>query len=364
MKLIRKNRLKDYFCQLAFAAFFVLGANVVSAIPLGKYRQNVGEAKAALEELQEVYYLEDEPAEFAQEVKKIQKLIPATQTVEAADKTPVETDNGWLETELKAVDATDSVDDKLIKLNHIAERLGAIESRLAELENATAAASAKNDDKQILNEILRRAEYQKAAAEKEKSVLQQIIDGVGKWFEDFFRWLFGNRAPVEDQQTPANLPAIGGFLQYVVIALAVAVIGFVLWRFVLPLFGGERPRKRSKRAEPRVILGETLAADETAANLLLEAERLAVSGDVRAAIRKGYIATLCELNDRKLIGLARHKTNRDYLRDIERKRHTIFQPLRLLTNSFEQHWYGEVPASEQDWQEFRGQYAEIVSSEQ
>lgn len=329
------------------------------AIPLEKYRQNIGEAKAALEDLQEVYYLEDEPTEFAQEAKRIQKLIPAVQTVETADKTSLETDNGWLETELKAVDATDSVDDKLVKLNHIAERLGAIENRLAELEKANAAMTAKNDDKQTLNEILRRAEYQKAVPEKDKSVLQQITDGVEQWFKDLFRWMFGDRAPIETEQKPANLPAVGGFLQYIVIALAIAIIGFILWRFVLPLFGGERPRRRSKRKEPRVILGETLAADETAANLLLEAEQLALSGDVRAAIRKGYIATLCELNDRQLLALARHKTNRDYLRDIERKRHTIFQPMRFLTNSFEQHWYGKIPANEQDWQEFREQFTVI-----
>ncbi len=336
-----------------------MGANFVSAISLEKYRQNVGEAKAALEELQEVYYLEDEPTEFAREVKRIQKLIPASQAVEAVDKTLIETDNGWLETELKAVDAMVSVDDKLIKLNHIAERLGAIESRLAELEKTTAAATAKNDDKQTLNEILRRAEYQKATPEEDKSVLQQIIDGIGKWFQDLLRWLFGDRAPIQTEQTPANLPAVGGILQYIVIALAIAVIGFILWRFVLPLFGGERPRRRAQRKAPRVILVETLAADETAANLLLEAERLALSGDVRAAIRKGYIAALCELNDRQLLALARHKTNRDYLRDIERKRHAIFQPMRFLTNSFERHWYGETQANEQDWQEFREQFTVI-----
>ena len=47
-----------------------------------------------------------------------------------------------------------------------------------------------------------------------------------------------------------------------------------------------------------------------------EAETLARQGEIRAAIRKAYIALLVELGDRKIISLAQHKTNRDYLRAV------------------------------------------------
>lgn len=336
-----------------------LCANLAWAISVEQYRKNLAEAKIALENSQGDFLTADEAPDFTGTAKQVERLVPARQTVESADKTSVETDNGWLAAELKAVAATAAVDDKLIKINFIIERIAAIENRLAELKTAQTM-QAKADDKQALNEILRRAEYQKAQPEQEKSVLQRILDGFSKWISDFFRWLFGDRAPTPIENAPApNFSAIGTILQYAVIALAVAIIGFVFWRFVLPLFGDERRARKSKRKEPRVILGETLAADETADNLLLEAERLATSGNVRAAIRKGYIAVLCDLNDRKLLGLARHKTNRDYLRDIERKRQTIFQPMRFLTNSFERHWYGEAEASERDWQEFREQFTII-----
>jgi hypothetical protein len=108
-----------------------------------------------------------------------------------------------------------------------------------------------------------------------------------------------------------------------------------------------------------VILGERLAEHETSRDIFAEAERLAAAGDLRAAIRKGYIAVLCELGDRKVIGLEHHKTNRDYLRDVRKKR-AIHQEMTGLTNSFERHWYGFGEAGESDWTEFRQGYRRVV----
>ena len=102
------------------------------------------------------------------------------------------------------------------------------------------------------------------------------------------------------------------------------------------------------------MLGEQLAPDETAADLLTEAERLARAGDLRGAMRKAYIAVLCELGDRKILRLAPHKTNRDYLRAL-REHARLFQSVQPLTNAYERHWYGLTPASEADWNEFQAQ---------
>jgi hypothetical protein len=99
------------------------------------------------------------------------------------------------------------------------------------------------------------------------------------------------------------------------------------------------------------VLGESVAADETAADLLTEAERLARAGDLRGAMRKAYIAVLCELGDRKILRLAPHKTNRDYLRALSDNAR-LFQTVQPLTNAYERHWYGLIPASETDWREF------------
>src|SRR5262249_6168225 len=104
-----------------------------------------------------------------------------------------------------------------------------------------------------------------------------------------------------------------------------------------------------------------LEPDQSASDLLGEAERLARSGDLRGAIRKAYIALLVELGDRNVISLAQNKTNRDYLRAVYQQR-DLYPKMNDLTNTFETHWYGYKPASEKDWETFRASYREALSS--
>ena len=122
-------------------------------------------------------------------------------------------------------------------------------------------------------------------------------------------------------------------------------------------------RKKKAKREARIVLGERLEPDQTAADLLTQAEALARGGDLRAAIRKAYIALLCELGDRKIVSLAQHKTNRDYLNSI-RDKTNLYTSMRKLTLSFELHWYGFVPAAENDWNDFRNGYRNIVMGDQ
>jgi hypothetical protein len=136
-----------------------------------------------------------------------------------------------------------------------------------------------------------------------------------------------------------------------------AIIVFLVWKF-LPRYLQSRGKKKQKR-EARIVLGERLEPDQTSADLLAQAEALARRGDLRAAIRKAYIAFLCELADRKVISLAQHKTNRDYLNSV-RERAVLHSSMRKLTNSFERHWYGLVPAGENDWLEFRAGYQKAL----
>ena len=138
------------------------------------------------------------------------------------------------------------------------------------------------------------------------------------------------------------------------------MLGFVLYK-LLPLFAPRFRRIVREGREERVILGEKIGEDQSADDLFGEAERLAREGDVRGAIRKGYVALLCELSDRKLIGLARHKTNRDYLRDV-RSRREIYERMNGLTGKFERHWYGGQTARPDDWEEFRQNCGETLKA--
>jgi hypothetical protein len=153
---------------------------------------------------------------------------------------------------------------------------------------------------------------------------------------------------------PGGLQPLSVVLQFVIYGIVIGLVGFLIYKFA-PVIA-ERFRKRGPAdTSSRVILGEQISDAVSASDLFSEAEALARHGDLRAAIRKGYIALLCDLADKKVIGLAAYKTNRDYLRDV-RKRAPLFERVKRATASFERHWYGfrtPVPA---DWEDFIEQY--------
>ena len=120
-----------------------------------------------------------------------------------------------------------------------------------------------------------------------------------------------------------------------------------------------RGPKKKRKEKARIVLGETLEPDQTAFDLLSEAEALARRGELRAAIRRAYIALLVELGDRKVISLAQYKTNRDYLRAM-REIEPLYRNVKQLTDSFEHHWYGLAQASENDWVAFRSGYNQAL----
>ena len=179
--------------------------------------------------------------------------------------------------------------------------------------------------------------------------------------QDFARWL-AKWLPKPRSVDPGRVGFITRIAQIIVIGLATLLILYVL-KTVIVWFSGRsrKPRARKKR-EARIVLGERLEPEATATDLLSEAEALARQGDLRAAIRKAYIALLVELGDRKLISLAHHKTNRDYLNSL-RSVPQLHSRMRGLTESFERHWYGFASATPNDWQDFRASYLAALQTE-
>nr|MDQ3322014.1 DUF4129 domain-containing protein [Acidobacteriota bacterium] len=231
--------------------------------------------------------------------------------------------------------------------------LEAIEQKLNELENPSASSRAKDEDKQKLAEILRREEYLKPE-KPEESLFQKAWQKIKEWLRQMFP------QPKATEPTEANgFESFSLVLQTILYALVLGVAGFLIYRFA-PFLAQKFKRRERKEKSERVILGERLDENETARNLFDEAERLAGAGDLRGAIRKGYIALLCELSDRKIIAPARHKTNRDYLRDV-RKSGELYENMNGLTQNFERHWYGSESIEEKDWNEFKNGYKKVVS---
>jgi Domain of unknown function (DUF4129) len=316
-----------------------------NAASLSNYHERVSSAARSLEVMKNSYTSSEMWSEqqISVTIAQVRQALPAREEV-TLNGTRVYVDNTWLHGGLDVYSRMNHADQQSGQaLERIVERLKALDETLAEIESGKAAASAdKDSNKARLAEILRRAEYNTKPAEEGNSALTRLLTR-------FLRWLlslFPRTKPIQ----PGSALALSRIAQVVVISLSLIAIGFLIWKFAPSYLRGRR-KKKVKR-EARIVLGERLEPDQSAADLLAQAEALARSGDVRAAIRKAYIALLCELGDRKVISLAQHKTNRDYLNAV-RERASLYSAMKRLTQSFEIHWYGLYPAAESDWKDFR-----------
>jgi hypothetical protein len=344
--LCQHNALRFLFAGIAL----ILLAQVVSADPLGDYHKRIRQAITALDSLtqsDENESVETYTARDTQTVASVRTLLPESESLHWSD-TGFSVDNSWLHQELNKYEA-DKTTGRYDQLRRITERLKAIDDRLAEIEKpGSGTIGNKSDQSRKLTEILRRPEY--ARKVEQKNALSRLIERIVKWIQS---WL-PKPAPVSS----GSASVISKTAQVFVIALAVGVLLFVLKLFLPRLLRSKKPKKK-KKDKARIVLGEHLEPDQSALDLLSEAETLARRGELRAAIRKAYIALLVELGDRKVISLAQHKTNRDYLSAV-RQVEPLYGNVKQLTDSFERHWYGLVQATESDWLAFRSAYRQAL----
>jgi hypothetical protein len=352
------RRAFSHFRFFTFSLLFLL-----LVLPFGIYGATLAEYQEKVQQAglltADLLYLDEEdltPAERVtyerERLAELRKTLPATEKVEWQG-TSVEANNRWLQEKLDLYEREKDSSTRSAILIEISERLTSIEQKLNELENPSASNRTKDEDKRKLGEILRREEYQKPEIQ-EKSYFRKLIEKILEWF--------GKKSPRPDiSSSKDSFESVSIYLQILLYAVILGGIGFLIYRFA-PYLASRFNKREKREKKERVILGERIAADESAENIFSEAERLAREGNMRGAIRKGYIALLCELSDRKIIGLSHHKTNRDYLRDV-RKRRELHENMNGLTSNFERHWYGAEEAEEKDWEEFRSGYKKAVSSQ-
>ncbi|MBD0370151.1 MAG: DUF4129 domain-containing protein [Pyrinomonadaceae bacterium] len=351
-----RSPLRGFAGMLCTAFFIIVCAEAALAIPLNDYHEHVRRAIITLGSIgttmqDEEYSFERERSVEAAAIREVRRLLPADETIEWQGGN-LRVDNSWLKEALDNYERLPAGDPRRVEqAARIAERLQAIDERLSETERAGAKTINKEEEKARLAAILRRDEYNRQAPEG--NAITRILKRIREWF----RSLFPRREVTDAPQRESR--AVNSTAQIIVILLSLAVIIFIASRF-LPRFLRRDMRKRKpKKRGPRVVLGEQLSADESSADLLAEAERLAREGHLRAAIRKGYIALLCELHDRKLVRLEQHKTNRDYLRAVQSNQ-TLYEEMKPMTASFENHWYGFTDPTESDWQDFRTRYKKAI----
>lgn len=373
MKATRAKRTTPRFCAttaLAVVALLVAAADARAqtkrAATLAEYRARIERSASSLDALAaltqeaaavrggeswarfEVVELLPDTREST--LREVRSLVPPVEQVRGADGGTHEVDNRWLHSgldEYERLPAYSSNESAPVdSLEGLVGRLRSLAARVSELEGASVS-GAKRDkeaEKGRLAAILRGPDF--AAKDARGSALSRIIDSLLVWLRELLRKLLPEWGPLQ--------PGAGGegstVAQVIIYALAAAAIVFVARAYWRRRGSG---KKRAPERGPRVILGERLAPDQTASDLLEEAERLARLGNLRGAIRKAYIALLCELADRRVVRLAQHKTNRDYLQSVRKSSPQTYDLFRPLTLNFERHWYGSESATEEDWDDFR-----------
>jgi hypothetical protein len=339
----------------AVAAMLLVLPMSVFCISLDAYKARVDAALLRAFELERILRLGeiDDPRKMLF-IAPTRSEFPAAERIEWAGGS-VETSHEWLLARVNELESASDVETSLPIIVGIREHLSAIAFKLEEMQTGVESGRTKDEDKQKLSEILQLEEYQKPE-QAEESAFQRALRNLLEWFMDLWP-----KPQPSSPQTVTGFGSIAQGLQIVLILILVGLLIFLIYKLISVFFPSLKRRTKRTKPKKRIILGEEIGEDEVASDLFGEAERLAQAGDIRGAIRKGYIALLCDLSDRRIIGLARHKTNRDYLRDV-RSRRELHPRMKSVTDTFERHWYGAEKSEREDWTHFSEGCREAIRS--
>ena len=282
-------------------------------------------------------------SELAAEMNDVKRLLPAREEVEF-NGSITRIDNAWLHE--AADNVVKSAEGRLRMLGEISARLARLRQSVKSARTAEDRAS--QDLRARLDGILARPEYQ--PEEKREST---IARGIRRTKEFILRLLRGGSSARAPQASGEGLVMVLRALIFLVVIVALIFGAAKLARRF------QARRKPAEEAETREALGEEIPEDATADDLFAMASELARHGEYRKAIRRAYIALLCDLDHRGKLRLGRSKTNRDYL-DAMRSEQRIYPTFTVMTLAFERAWYGQERATEEEFRNFATLYQEAV----
>lgn len=178
-------------------------------------------------------------------------------------------------------------------------------------------------------------------------MVQEMAEFVGELFRKLLEWIFPqNRSPASSFDLTwlsSQNVLLFGLLALVAAGLALAALRVI-----------QRRRRAAAIESTSITTVPDLEDERTAADELPEDDwtrlgrQFLEQGDCRLALRAFYLAGLSHLAARRLVTIARFKSNRDYERELARRGHT--QPeLPVLFGEnigvFERSWYGRHEAN-------------------
>ncbi|HKQ72586.1 MAG TPA: DUF4129 domain-containing protein [Blastocatellia bacterium] len=338
-------RLLLYIALAPSTLYFVPAVSAQGRSTVSDYANRLERAEQAVDEA----ISQEPPApRLVVKMNEIKRLAPASEDVEF-NGSIIRVDNAWLHEAVDNVikNAGGDIEQRDSMLTDISDRLARL---VQSVKAAQTTQDGKSQDQRArLDNILARPEYQ--PEEKRESVIGRWIRRIKEFIFRLLGRLFGG----------SSAPRAGGawLLTVFRILVVLSVIAALIFGGVKLAKSLQRRERPGKEAKTREALGEELAEDVTADDLFSNACELARQGEYRKAIRRAYIALLCEFEQRGKLRLDRSKTNRDYL-DAMRPEQRIYPTFSVMTKAFEHVWYGQERATEDEFREFVALYQEMV----
>jgi len=161
---------------------------------------------------------------------------------------------------------------------------------------------------------------------------QQTDNAWTRFWSRFFRWL-------RHQFSWLGEYSYDGFWRWLIYGLLTAAVVFV----VLQLLQVDLSRVLGRAPRRAALDYETLSENIHELDFPAQLRAAEEAGNLRLAVRLGYLALLKQLTDRNLIAWQPDKTNHAYLRELASQRPALRPPFAEATRQFEYVWYGELP---------------------
>jgi len=193
--------------------------------------------------------------------------------------------------------------------------------------------------KQVLGPLVRPA---KALFKRVRKMLKRI----GRWVKDMFTW-----KPSPTGGGTANWQDAVRALLFLVLAITLSllvILALRIWRTRI-----RRGKEPAVAARPTVsdILEERVTADDLPMDeWMTMAREFLDKGELRLAVRAMFLGCLVCLANRDKLTIARHKSNREYIRELNRRAHDAPDVLAAFSENVgivERLWYGMHKATEE-----------------
>jgi hypothetical protein len=187
--------------------------------------------------------------------------------------------------------------------------------------------------------------------------LSQLRQQIGEWLE-YESYRFERVLPEfsPDWELSPWFANLLNFLFWLIIALAVAIVIWRLWREFSPyLYAWLGTNVNSVNYQSRV------STENVSITTLLErSQKLSSQGNYREACRCLYLAILQHLHDTKILLHQPSRTDAEYLQLLRSSSQTPIQPYETLITTHEQLCFGNGEMLPENYQQCRQAYREIT----